>query len=37
VGSGDMAEGLEEMSALHIHDSRDHGLDFGVHGKELRV
>jgi hypothetical protein len=37
LGSGDLAEGLEEASALHIHGGREHRPDFGVHGKELRV
>jgi hypothetical protein len=37
LGSGDMAERLEETPALHIHGGREHGPDFGVHGKELRI
>jgi hypothetical protein len=37
LGSGYMAVGLEEASALHVHGGREHGPDSGVHGKELRV
>jgi hypothetical protein len=37
LGGGDLAEGAEETSALHIHVGREHGPDFGVHRKELRV
>jgi len=37
LGTGDPAEGLEETPPLHIHGGREHGPDFGVHGKQLGV
>ncbi len=37
LGSGDMAESLEETPPLHVHGGREHGPDFGVHGEELRI
>jgi hypothetical protein len=37
LGIGDPAQGLEEPPPLHVHGGREHGPDFGVHGKQLGV
>jgi hypothetical protein len=37
LGIGDRAKGLEETPSLQVHRGREHGPDFGVHGKQLGV
>ena len=37
LGIGDPAKGLEEAPSLQIHGGREHGPDFGVHGKQLGI
>ena len=37
LSSGDMAESRKEAPTLYIHGSREHGPDFGIHGKELCI
>jgi hypothetical protein len=37
LSCGDLAQGGEEATALHIHGGREHGPDLGVHGEQLGV
>jgi hypothetical protein len=37
LGIGDPAKRLEETPPLQVHRGREHGPDFGVHGKQLGV